>query len=307
MHVAQLPASHENGGRRPPRRAVSSTVSPAWYAHRVLPAVEPDHQRLGRRRRSVVDGRVVGDDEPLDEHLRRRDAEHREAGFDGVHVRAGTADVEVGVRALADERRALRGIEEAALGVEVMMHREPVAGRRAQAARARRAKITESALAVRVHEQDRARRGASALLMIEITGVMPLPPANATIGTSRVVQHEEPGRAHHVDRRARRERVVHPVRHAAAGHALHRRGERVAGVGRARHRVAAHDRLAVDRRPERAELPGRVRERRARAPAGSRARTTGCRRSRRRRRPPRAGGTRGRAASADPRSAGSTR
>ena len=31
MHVAQLPASHENGGRNPPRRAVSSTVSPAWY------------------------------------------------------------------------------------------------------------------------------------------------------------------------------------------------------------------------------------------------------------------------------------
>ena len=29
MHVAQLPASHENGGRKPPRRAVSSTVSPA--------------------------------------------------------------------------------------------------------------------------------------------------------------------------------------------------------------------------------------------------------------------------------------
>ncbi len=30
MHVAQLPASHEKGGRNPPRRAASSTVSPAW-------------------------------------------------------------------------------------------------------------------------------------------------------------------------------------------------------------------------------------------------------------------------------------
>ena len=30
MQVAQLPASQENGGRRPPRRAVSSRVSPGW-------------------------------------------------------------------------------------------------------------------------------------------------------------------------------------------------------------------------------------------------------------------------------------
>ncbi len=30
MQVAQFPASQENGGRRPPRRAVSSNVSPGW-------------------------------------------------------------------------------------------------------------------------------------------------------------------------------------------------------------------------------------------------------------------------------------
>ena len=30
IQVAQLPASQENGGRRPPRRAVSSRVSPGW-------------------------------------------------------------------------------------------------------------------------------------------------------------------------------------------------------------------------------------------------------------------------------------
>ena len=47
MHVAQLPASHEDGGRRPPRRAVSSRVSPAWYCDGVLLAFEPDHHRLG--------------------------------------------------------------------------------------------------------------------------------------------------------------------------------------------------------------------------------------------------------------------
>ena len=33
---------------------------------------------------------------------------------------------------------------------------------------------------------------ASALLMIEITGVMPLPPANATIGTSRSCSTKSP-------------------------------------------------------------------------------------------------------------------
>ena len=32
MHVPQLPASHENGGVRPARRAVSSSVSPGCSA-----------------------------------------------------------------------------------------------------------------------------------------------------------------------------------------------------------------------------------------------------------------------------------
>ena len=39
MHVAQFPNSHENGGCRPPRRAVSRIVSPGWYATRVRPAL----------------------------------------------------------------------------------------------------------------------------------------------------------------------------------------------------------------------------------------------------------------------------
>ena len=99
--------------------------------------------------------------------------------------------------------------------------------------------------------------------------MMPLPPANATIGASDGTEHEEPRRAHHLDRVARRERVVHPVRHAPLGDALHRRGERVADVGRARHRVAAGDGLAVDRGPERAELPGGIGEGRRRASGGT--------------------------------------
>ena len=73
MHVAQLPASHENGGRKPPRRAASSTVSPAWYAtvcFRRSSRITSD-SGTGPPPRLVGTG-VVGDDEPFDEHLRRR-------------------------------------------------------------------------------------------------------------------------------------------------------------------------------------------------------------------------------------------
>ncbi len=91
---------------------------------------------------------------------------------------------------------------------------------------------------------------------------------------------------------ARRDRVVHPVRHASAGHALDRGRERLADVGRARHRVAAHDRLAGDRRRGtcRTARPTYA-ERALRARAGRRGRTTACRRSRRRRRRPPARGS----------------
>ena len=131
--------------------------------------------------------------------------------------------------------------------------------------------------------------------MIEMTGVMPLPPAKATIGASVVAEHEQPGRAHHVDGVAR----LRACRSSSSTSARRGRAspscvKRLAHVGRARHRVAADDRLAVDGGPERAELPGGVGERRLELRAGSRGRTTGCRRSRRRRPRRPGGGTRGR-------------
>ena len=86
------------------------------------------------------------------------------------------------------------------------------------------------------------------------------------------MQHEQARRAHHLDRVARRERVVHPVRHPPAGHPLHRRGERIADVGRARHRVAADDRLAVDRRRGTCRT-ARPRRRTSSASAGGTSRT----------------------------------
>ena len=125
-----------------------------------------------------------------------RDAERARApASTDVHVGAGTAHVEVGVASLADQRRARRGVEEARArsrggGAPRADRRTPAASRSSSSA-----KITESALAVGVHERDRPVVVASALLMIERTGVMPLPPAKATIGTSVLVQHEEARRA----------------------------------------------------------------------------------------------------------------
>ena len=97
--------------------------------------------------------------------------------------------------------------------------------------------------------------------MIEITGVMPLPPAKRD-DRPRVVQHEEPGRAHHVDGVAGASTSFIQFDIRPPGTRFTVVVKRVARVGRARHRVAADHRLAVDRRPERAELPGGVGERR---------------------------------------------
>ena len=63
------------------------------------------------------------------------------------------------------------------------MHREPAAGCRAQALELA-GEDDESALRFAYTSVIGRAVVASALLMIEITGVMPLPPANATIGTS---------------------------------------------------------------------------------------------------------------------------
>ena len=81
-------------------------------------------------------------------------------------------------------------------------------------------------------------------------------------------QHEEPGRAHHVDGVARRERVVHPVRHPPVGDALHRRREA------ARRRRASSTSSSSGRPSRRRWWPGRCRtarrrrRRSPRAPAG---------------------------------------
>ena len=115
--------------------------------------------------------------------------------------------------------------------------------------------------AVRVHERDRAPGGRERGLDDRHHGRDAAPACERDDRRVGFPQHEQPGRAHHFDGVAGRDRVVHPVRHAATRHALDGRRQRVPDVGRARHRVAADHLLAADRGAERAELPGRVRER----------------------------------------------
>ena len=99
---------------------------------------------------------------------------------------------------------------------------------------------------------------ANALLITEITGVIPLPPENATIGVLRGTSVKTPaGRVEREDM-ALGDLVEHPVRDPPPGHALHGRDELRIGVRRARHRVAPHQVFVTEADAERAELPGLV-------------------------------------------------
>ena len=118
------------------------------------------------------------------------------------------------------------------LGVEVVHHLEPVGVRVDSGRRARPGRSPSRRHGWRRAAAPGGRWSPSALLITEITGVIPLPPENATIGVLRGRQREHarrPGEGEHV---ALGDLVEHPVRHAAAGHALHRQR-------RARRRCAA--------------------------------------------------------------------
>ena len=99
----------------------------------------------------------------------------------------------------ADQRGALLGIEEAALGVEVMVHREPAAERRAQPLEL----VGEDdrvGAAVRVHQPDRARRRGERALDDRDHRRDAAAAGEGDDRNVAIVQHEEPGRAHHLDR-----------------------------------------------------------------------------------------------------------
>src|SRR5262249_34425365 len=96
----------------------------------VLSASEPDHD--GRRLGHLAGGGwLAGQLETFDEQATRIDPSLIQTSLDDLHVRPGAAHEEVGLRPLADEVGAGRGVEESFLRVEVMMHREAAAGARA--------------------------------------------------------------------------------------------------------------------------------------------------------------------------------
>ena len=149
---------------------------------------------------------VARHDEPLDEHLRRSDPQPREAGLHDVHVGTGPTEVEVGVGAIARQRRALRGIEEAALRVEVVMDREAFAGFRAQPLE-RAGEDDRIGVAVRVDERDRSGGGRERALDDREDGRDAAAPCEGDDRGVGLAQHEEPRRAHHLEGVARRERA----------------------------------------------------------------------------------------------------
>src|SRR5215831_10687768 len=126
---------------------------PRLVPQRLFAPVEPDDQSLGRHGR-LDRRRLVRHDESFHEPSLGLDAEGRKTRFDDVHVRTGTTNVEVAVRVLADERRAAVRVEEALLGVDMVMHRQPAARRGAQAVE-RVAEDHRVTTAVRVDEPNR--------------------------------------------------------------------------------------------------------------------------------------------------------
>jgi hypothetical protein len=167
--------------------------------------------RPGRRRRG----------EPLDVDVGGVHAVRRQRALDEVHERRRAADVELGAGRGLDEGAERIGVDEAALDVEVVDHLEAAA-----------VPLDEDvelgpeddgvAVAVGVQEADPARgRGQRGLEQREHRG----DPAARAEGHDVTVprpEAEHPRRPGGLDDVARCERLVHPVRHDPAGHALHR-------------------------------------------------------------------------------------
>ena len=129
-------------------------------------------------------------------------------------------------------------------------------------------------VAVRVERPTERRVVASTLLVIDMTGVIPLPPQNASTGRSSLLGAEHPGRLGDLENVARRDVVEEPVGDEASGDALHGDGQVVVRLRGARHRVGPQLLGPVDVDPERAELAGRVAEGLRSGRRGRRARTS---------------------------------
>ena len=198
----------------------------------------------------------------------------REAGLDRVHVRAR-----------GRRRRSRRWRRSPTRAAHCAASRKPrsesrwwctesrPSGRRRAAARARRRRSPRRRSRFAYTSTISRSVVASALLMIEITGrdAAPAREGDDRDGRCRAARRARSGACTSiVSPGASMSFIQFDI--TPVGHPLHRRRERVAGVGRARHRVAADDRLAVDRRPGRCRT-ARRRTRTSRASSGGISRT----------------------------------
>ena len=189
MQVAQLPASQEKGGRRPPRRPSraacrragrappSSSARGSRSPRRKLrcAAPPPPGRRPGRPSSPAA---APGSAQRRCGPGRRRDPERR---LDEVHERTRPAHVAVGLQDVRSEVDDRRPGEEPAVASKWWRTPEPLGLAGAQAGE----RIVEDHRAASRFAYSR-RTGrcvvASTLLVIAMTGVMPLPPQKARHG-----------------------------------------------------------------------------------------------------------------------------
>ena len=121
-------------------------------------------------------------------------------------------------------------------------------------------KMTESRSRLAYSRLTGREEVASTLLVIDSTGVIPLPAQKAMIGPTPSRTQKLPDGGLTSTTRAGDKTVDQPVGDGSARHPLDGEGEVAVGVRGARHRVAPGDRNLPQRHPERAELAGPVGE-----------------------------------------------
>ena len=180
--------------------------------------------------------------------------------LDQVHERPRAADVEVGIEAAVDEGGDGGAVDEAGLPVEVVANLEPAGVLGPAAPRAAAWKMTDSRSRLAYSRRTDRAEVASTLLAIESTGVIPLPPQKATIGRPPSRTQKLPDGGLTSTRSPSVTWSTSQLETEATRHPLDGEGQVTVGLRGARHRVATGvlDLPQVD--PERAELPGPVRE-----------------------------------------------
>ena len=233
----------------------------------VLSLVEADPEPLGGPLAGgELDGggvarRTVGGVlEALDRDALRVHAEGEERALHDVHERRRTAEREVVVELRPEEVAHGRRVGEAVLDVEAVHDLEApgLAGREGVELRA---EDDRGGVAVRVEEPHSAPRRRERRLGEGDDGRDAAPAGEERETRGAVGEQEAAGRAHHLEAVALPDGVVHPVRDAAAGHALHGHLPLAVDARGARERVAADEAPVAHGQAEREELARLVGER----------------------------------------------